>query len=152
MANEQDILTNEQESPTMKERIEAFYRQSGGPNNPDIQRIIEEHLLYGKDHGVRGKRETIRDAFRRVISNDPSNKLVYEWITQFRASLNDHWEELVHRQDGQTERMMREFAQVVNKRLAEQDRRLAQLEAKLDQILQQLDGNSDASKIKHLKI
>lgn len=150
MANEQDILTHDQESLTMRERIEAFYRQSGGPNNPDIQRIIEEHLLYGKDHGVRGKRETIRDAFKRVISNDPSNKMVYEWFAQFRASLNDHWEELVHRQDGQTERMMRELAQVVNKRLAEQEQRLAQLEAKLDQILQQWNHVSDRTKIKHL--
>ncbi len=149
MANDQDILTHEQESLTMRERIEAFYRQSGGPNNPDIQRIIEEHLLYGKDHGVRGKRETIKDVFMRVISGDPSNRLVLEWFMKRQSYSNNRGKELERRKDGQLDRMMQEFAHVVNKRLAEQDRRLAQLEMKMEQILQQLNKHdvADSSSI-----
>lgn len=61
-----------QEALTMQQRMDAFYRQSGGPNNPQIAKILEKHLLYGKDHGIPGQKETIQNAFFDTIVGDPS--------------------------------------------------------------------------------
>ncbi|MBX6353809.1 MAG: hypothetical protein IRZ10_10800 [Thermoflavifilum sp.] len=71
---------------TMQARIEAFYRQSGGPHNPQIQKILERHLLYAKDHGPPGKRETIEDAFIDTVIKDPSNLVILKWIQQARLN------------------------------------------------------------------
>ncbi|MDI9260376.1 hypothetical protein [Alicyclobacillus sendaiensis] len=73
-----------QEQLTMQKRIEAFYRQSGGPNNPDIPKILEKHLLYGRDHGPKGKRETLEDALRDMIAQDYSNQILFKWFMQWR--------------------------------------------------------------------
>lgn len=64
---------------SIEERIRAFYRQSGGPLNPRIPELIERHLLYGKDHGVPGRRETLTDAFMRWLMDDPSMRLIAEF-------------------------------------------------------------------------
>ncbi|SIS85489.1 hypothetical protein [Alicyclobacillus vulcanalis] len=73
-----------QERLTMERRIEAFYRQSGGPNNPEIPKILEKHLLYGRDHGPKGKRETLEDALRDMIAKDYSNQILFKWFMQAR--------------------------------------------------------------------
>ncbi|EKP95557.1 hypothetical protein [Thermaerobacter subterraneus] len=70
---------------TMEERIQAFFRQSGGPNNPQIPKLVEKHLLYGKDHGIPGYRETFADAFIDAVVGDPSLLLIYERLQRWRA-------------------------------------------------------------------
>lgn len=74
---------------SMEKRIQAFYKQSGGPHNPQIQRILEKHLLYGKDHGMAGYRETYEDAVMDTIINDPSLLLLYERIQRWRLQRQD---------------------------------------------------------------
>lgn len=56
---------------TMQQRIDAFFAQSGGPHNPQIKTVLEDHLLYGKDHGVKGRKETVIDALMQTIAGDP---------------------------------------------------------------------------------
>lgn len=70
---------------TMEERIQAFFRQSGGPNNPQIPKLVEKHLLYGKDHGIPGYRETFADAFIDAVVGDPSLLLIYERVQRWRS-------------------------------------------------------------------
>jgi hypothetical protein len=72
------------EKMTMEQRIEAFYRQSGGPNNDRIPELLEKHLLDGKDHGMPGYRETFEDGIMDVVLNDPSLLLLYERIQRWR--------------------------------------------------------------------
>ncbi|WP_051343896.1 hypothetical protein [Alicyclobacillus herbarius] len=74
----------DEEAFTLRQRMEAFYRQSGGPNNPDIQRILNNHLKNGKDHGRRGHRQTVEDAFIETIVGDPTLLLVFERVRQWR--------------------------------------------------------------------
>lgn len=109
-------MENMSESRTLQERIEAFYRQSGGPNNPEIQRILKHHLLYAKDHGVRGKQETIGDAFKTIVSEDRTNKTVYQLISRW----------LVKRD--------RENRSGLDTLSAAQDNRLQQLEERMDRM------------------
>ncbi|ADU51635.1 hypothetical protein Tmar_1524 [Thermaerobacter marianensis DSM 12885] len=77
--------TNNGRPMTMEERIQAFFRQSGGPNNPEIPKLVEKHLLYGKDHGIPGYRETFADAFIDAVVGDPSLLLLYERVQRWRA-------------------------------------------------------------------
>ncbi|MDI3328927.1 MAG: hypothetical protein QJR06_10260 [Alicyclobacillaceae bacterium] len=74
------------EKMTMEERIEAFYRQSGGPHNPRIQELLQKHLLYGKDHGMPGYKETFEDAIIDVLVNDPSLLLLFERFQRWRSN------------------------------------------------------------------
>lgn len=60
-------MAEKQEKMTMNQRIEAFYRQSGGPSSPEIDKILAEHLMYGKDHGVPGKRKPSRMPWPRYF-------------------------------------------------------------------------------------
>ncbi|MFA8438415.1 hypothetical protein [Pueribacillus sp. YX66] len=85
-------MSDEQEQLTMQQRIQAFYRQSGGPGNPEIARIIDEHLKYGKDHGVKGKKENIKDAFTEVFLNDRSTKPVVLALMKLQMNLKKEWE------------------------------------------------------------
>ncbi|HET7522442.1 MAG TPA: hypothetical protein VFJ73_03860 [Bacillales bacterium] len=85
-------MIEEHKKMTMNERIEAFYRQSGGPGNPEIDRILEEHLLNGKDHGPKGRREEIKDAFTDVFLNDHSTQPIVMWLLRMRFAFKDHWE------------------------------------------------------------
>lgn len=71
---------------TMEERIQAFYRQSGGPHNSKIHKLLEEHLLNGKDHGMPGHKETFEDAIMHTVMNDPSLLLLFERIQKWRMS------------------------------------------------------------------
>ncbi|OYD09636.1 hypothetical protein [Paludifilum halophilum] len=74
------------EKMTMEERIQAFYRQSGGPNNSRIPQLMEKHLLYGKDHGMDGHRETFEDAVMDTVIQDPSLLLLFERFQRWRMS------------------------------------------------------------------
>jgi hypothetical protein len=76
------------EKMTMDERIEAFYRQSGGPNNEEITRLLEKHLLYANDHGMPGYRETFEDALIDTVVNDPSLLLLYERFQRWKLNRN----------------------------------------------------------------
>jgi len=82
------------EEMLMTRRIEEFYRQSGGPGNPLIDKLLEEHLLYGKDHGVRGRKEEIKDAFMEVFLSDHSTRplvlSLMKWGQQLRKEWNDY--------------------------------------------------------------
>ncbi|MFO7263286.1 MAG: hypothetical protein A6D91_04310 [Bacillaceae bacterium G1] len=80
------------DSLLMTRRIEAFYRQSGGPGNPLIDRLLEEHLLYGKDHGVRGRKEEIKDAFIEVFLNDHSTRPIVLALMKFGHQLRKEWQ------------------------------------------------------------
>lgn len=82
----------EQENLTMKQRIDAFYRQSGGPGAPEIKRILDEHLLYGKDHGIRGKKEDVRDAFTEVFLSDRSTQPIVLGLMKLRNAIKHEWE------------------------------------------------------------
>jgi hypothetical protein len=82
---------------TMDERIQAFYKQSGGPNNPDIERILENHLLYGKNHGMKGKKETVEDALRDALTEDKSTSLLIDWLaTKKIERMSKKYEEEEH--------------------------------------------------------
>lgn len=85
-------MSREQEKLRMSQRMEAFYRQSGGPGSPVIDRILEEHLLYGKDHGVRGRKEEIKDAFIEVFLNDHSTRPIVQWLVKTRLALRKEWQ------------------------------------------------------------
>lgn len=85
-------MSEEHEDLTMKQRIDAFYRQSGGPGSPEIARILDEHLLYGKDHGVRGKKEDVRDAFTEVFLSDRSTQPVVLGLMKLRNAVRQEWE------------------------------------------------------------
>lgn len=74
------------ETKTMQARIDAFYAQSGGPNNPQIDTLMERHLLYAKDHGTRGAKETVEDAFIDTIMGDPSLIVLMQRIARWRSS------------------------------------------------------------------
>lgn len=80
------------ESMTMNQRIEAFYRQSGGPGNPEIDRILEKHLMNGKDHGVPGQKETIKDAFAEVFLDDRSTRGIALGLLRMEYHMKDQWE------------------------------------------------------------
>lgn len=92
----------EEENLTMKQRIEAFYRQSGGPGNPEIARILEEHLIYGKDHGIRGKKEDIRDAFTEVFLSDRSTQPIVLGLMKLRNAIKQEWERYLEAQRQKT--------------------------------------------------
>ncbi len=85
-------MSREEDKMLMSQRIEAFYQQSGGPGNREIDRILEEHLLYGKDHGVRGRKEEIKDAFLEVFLNDRSTRPIILWLTKMRMELRNEWQ------------------------------------------------------------
>ncbi|MFA8438417.1 hypothetical protein [Pueribacillus sp. YX66] len=85
-------MSEEHEDLTMKQRIDAFYRQSGGPGSPEIAKILNEHLIYGKDHGVRGKKEDVRDAFTEVFLSDRSTQPVVLGLMKLRNAVRQEWE------------------------------------------------------------
>lgn len=91
-------MSDEQEKMTMSERIESFYKQSGGPDNPEIDRILEKHLKYSKDHGIPGQKEEIKDAFSEVFLNDHSTQPIVMWLLKMRFSFKDQWESYLNAQ------------------------------------------------------
>ncbi|WP_273846294.1 hypothetical protein [Rubrobacter calidifluminis] len=88
-----------QERLTMQQRIEAFFRQSGGPNNPQIDRFMEKHLRYGADHGDYGHKETIEDAFQDAVLEDKSLLTLYELYMRWRSQRREE----EHRESGKLE-------------------------------------------------
>lgn len=91
-------MSEEQENLTMSQRIDTFYRQSGGPGNPEIQRILEEHLKNGKDHGIPGRKEEIKDAFTEVFLNDHSTQPIVMGALRMKFALKDQWEAYLNAQ------------------------------------------------------
>ncbi|AGT33107.1 hypothetical protein M493_14340 [Geobacillus genomosp. 3] len=85
-------MCDEQEQLTMSKRIEAFYRQSGGPGSPIIRRLLDRHLLYGKDHGLPGKREEFEDAFREVFLQDHSTRSLVLGLFKLKSTLKHEWD------------------------------------------------------------
>jgi hypothetical protein len=127
-------MENEQEKKTMNERIKAFYAQSGGPNNPQINQIIEKHLLYGKDHGVPGKRETFKDAMLDVFLDDFSTKDFVMWLMKTKYDLSDRWQELVSARAGSQIAAAHDGPREA-RRLEQFEDRLIDMESKLQTIL-----------------
>lgn len=80
---------------TMEERIEAFFRQSGGPNNSKIEKLLDEHLRNGKDHGMPGRKETFEDAVIWTVMHDPSLLLLFERIQKWRTGRSEKQQQLL---------------------------------------------------------
>ncbi|HHY66984.1 MAG TPA: hypothetical protein GX517_07255 [Alicyclobacillus sp.] len=114
---------------TMEARIEAFYRQSGGPHNPRIDKLLQKHLLYGKDHGMPGYRETFADALMDVVLQDPSLLLLFERIQRSRVARSDHskWEAL-------EQRLERRFQKI--------EAELQAIQARLDELAGRMESGS----------
>lgn len=123
---------DEQEKVTMSKRIQAFYEQSGGPNNPKINQIIEKHLLYGKDHGTPGQRETLKDAFLEVFLDDHSTKGIIMWLLRQKFETQDRWNEFINKGDPGLQRIAEEFARMNNSHLEELEKRLNGLEKNIE--------------------
>ncbi|OQP06524.1 hypothetical protein B1690_08430 [Geobacillus sp. 46C-IIa] len=85
-------MHDEQEQLTMSKRIEAFYRQSGGPGSPTIRRLLDRHLLYGKDHGLPGKKEEFEDVIRDVFLQDHSTRPLVIGLFKLKATLKQEWD------------------------------------------------------------
>jgi len=82
-----------QETQTMQQRIQVFYRQSGGPGNPAIKKVLDRHLRYGADHGVSGHMETVEDAFRDVVRGDKSLMTLYQLYMRRQADKEEKEEQ-----------------------------------------------------------
>lgn len=128
-------MRDDQEKKTMNERIRAFYAQSGGPNNSQIQQIIEKHLLYGKDHGIPGKRETFKDAVTDVFLDDFSTKDMVMWLLKSKYDLQDRWQELIQSRKGAAPSSS---TPAENRRLESVEHRLNTIEEKIETILDHL--------------
>lgn len=76
------------EDATMEQRIRAFYKQSGGPASPAIDQFMEKHLLFGKDHGYPGVKETIEDVFIDTVTRDPVLLVGLQWFSRWQNSRN----------------------------------------------------------------
>jgi hypothetical protein len=131
--NQTEIRTSpldreEQERLTMQARIEAFFKQSGGPNNPQIKKVLERHLLFAKDHGPPGKKETIEDAFIDTIIKDPSNLVIMQWLQRVRMARQRRANEHAGASSQEVQRLEAEI-QALRKELAELKDVLRQLSA-----------------------
>lgn len=127
------------EAATMEERIQAFFRQSGGPNNPDIEKILERHLLYGKDHGMKGQKETFQDAIRDALVDDKSTSMVLDWLAERRISqLQDKYQ-----QQDVSQQLVDAIRSIGGDqtRLVALEKQVAALHDKLDRVLAQLESN-----------
>jgi hypothetical protein len=82
-----------EEALTMQQRIQAFYRQSGGPGVPEIQKFFEHHLRYGTDHGVPGHKETLEDVFSSVVRNDKSLMTLFQLYNRWQADREEKEEQ-----------------------------------------------------------
>lgn len=99
-------MSEEKENLTMQQRIQAFYQQSGGPGNPQIAKILDEHLKYGKDHGVRGRKEDIKDAFTEVFLGDRSTKPIVMGLINLKNNLRKEWERFLDSQRPNTDEII----------------------------------------------
>jgi hypothetical protein len=133
---------------TMQERIEYFYQQSGGPNNPRIQKIINNHLLYGKDHGVSGKRETIKDAFQKPLLDDPSTSGLLLWLYKIKYDLQDRWKEFINKPN--PNEGLKEIAAAMKQQeessIRNIEERLDRLELKIEQLILEMERFNNLKK------
>ena len=130
---------------SMEERIQAFYRQSGGPNNPDIEKILSHHLKYGKDHGTPGVIETVKDAIRAVFLEDKSLKVLYD---KYHELKDENERNRIRKIDAFVE-MGREIRTGIE---SSSHQRLEQLEAelsRLDQMVSQLIDELDRKELRY---
>ncbi|PLR96367.1 hypothetical protein [Bacillus sp. T33-2] len=134
-------MIDEREKKTMNERIRAFYQQSGGPNNPQISRIIEKHLLDGKDHGAPGKRESFKDAMLEVFLDDYTTKDIILWLLKTKYDISDRWQELVSGRTNQFVAVAAEEPQPDESRLNKLEDRLLRLETSIEKIVHYLETN-----------
>lgn len=102
-------MSEQNEQLTMRQRIDAFYRQSGGPGNPEITKILDKHLTYGKDHGIPGRKETIKDAFSEVFLKDRSTQPLVLGLLKMQQSLKKEWERYLDAQRPNTENLLQEL-------------------------------------------
>lgn len=102
-------MNEDKEQLTMRQRIDAFYRQSGGPGNPEIAKILDKHLMYGKDHGIPGKKETIKDAFTEVFLGDRSTQPIVLGLMKLQQSIKKEWERYLDSQRPNTEDLLQEL-------------------------------------------
>ncbi|MFC4767413.1 hypothetical protein [Effusibacillus consociatus] len=139
---------------TMEERIQAFYKQSGGPGNPDIERILEQHLLNGKDHGVKGKKETIMDALCDAFIEDKSTSLIIDWLADNkiqRMSKQYQEEERYSRIGKEIGQGLREGIELLhNKRMDDLEVEVARLREMLVRLTNLLERHIGAVRNNHL--
>ncbi|WMT19692.1 hypothetical protein [Parageobacillus toebii] len=139
---------------TMQERIEYFYQQSGGPNNPRIQKIINNHLLYGKDHGISGKRETIKDAFQKPLLDDPSTSGLLLWLYKMIYDLQDRWKEFVNKPN--PNEGLKEIAAAMKQKeessIRNIEKRLDRLELKIEQLILELESYNNKKEFRNQPI
>jgi hypothetical protein len=107
----------ENEKMTMEERIEAFYRQSGGPHNSRIPKLLERHLLYGKDHGMPGYKETFEDAIIDTLVGDASLLLLFERFQRWRNGRKQKPEEVARLEEriARLEQEVRELRKAIDR-------------------------------------
>lgn len=124
---------------TMEERIQAFYRQSGGPNNPEIDRILKQHLMHGKDHGIKGKIETVEDAIRDAFTDDKSTALIVDWLAEKKIERlsRRYQEEDKYLQLG--EQIRQGFESISNERLVDLEKELFLLSEKVKELVKLVD-------------
>lgn len=105
------------EKMTMEKRIDAFYRQSGGPQNTRIPKLLERHLLYGKDHGMPGYKETFEDAIIDTLVGDASLLLLFERFQRWRLGQKPKPEEVARLEEriGRLERELRELRKSIDR-------------------------------------
>lgn len=77
----------------LQQRMAAFFRQSGGPTSPEIQRFLDNHLRYGKDHGEPGHLETIEDVVQQVIEGDHSLKTMLKVYSRWQGRREEREDE-----------------------------------------------------------
>lgn len=99
-------MAGEDDQMTMSRRIQTFYRQSGGPGNKEIDRILEEHLLNGKDHGIPGRKEEVKDAFIEVFMRDRSTKPFVMGLMKIGFFLKNEWQAYLDAQRPNTEQII----------------------------------------------
>lgn len=110
--------SREQEQLSLESRIQAFYRQSGGPGNPQIQKILQNHLLYGKDHGRSGYRETLEDAFIDAVNKDHSMLLLFQRLITWRQkrsvqrTLSTEWQQSLFQVQQEVRQLREQISQL----------------------------------------
>lgn len=125
-------------------RIQALYERSGGPTKAaeKIEQVIQEHLKYGTDHGEAGRIETYDNVIRHFLNTDRSWSGFVKEGQQVAALLMNFASQFVPRPDPGIEHVAKELHDL-NETLSSlvvMQERMARLEAKLDLVLQQHNG------------
>jgi|GEM_PF-5766727 len=78
------------ESRSLEERVRLLYAQSGGPEQAakKIEKLTQQHLLTGNDHGTPGQVETYQDVIEGIAGNDRSLAFLYNGLKQAQLQGN----------------------------------------------------------------